>query len=287
MSSQFSSVARAVASAAARSIRQLGIFELLIFMMLQPGLALAQTITVATQNNEPYEAQVDGQVVGLFSEIVTAAFKKVDVDVVYAFVPWKRAYLMAKDGNADATMPWYKTVDREQDFLFSDPVVLTVNKFFIVKDRSIPTDFQWNSVADFKKFRVGGVDGYWYQEEFRKNGIQLDLAMSDRLNVKKLRDGRFDTFVADELIGWYLIGNEFPGRTKEFATLDKPESVCSSHLIAAKRNAKSMALISEFNRGLLLLIESGEYDRIRRKYAVNIQSPGYANDLQKNALGCK
>ena len=226
----------------------------------------AQTPKVVTDNYPPYTITGGNKVSGVFVEILDASLKKSGGTAQYDVVPWARATAMAESGEVTATVPWFKTAEREAIYIFSDPVISATNKIFIKKGGKVPANLDWKTYADFKPYKFGGVTGYWYEEGFKKAGVPLEMVTKDEQNVQKLAAGRIDAFITDELVGWALIKKMLPGKEGEFTTVDKPESVSPLHVIAGKKAAGSAKFIESVNDGLKKIRASGEYDKIAAKY---------------------
>ena len=226
----------------------------------------AETFKVSTENYAPYTITGGGKVSGVFAELLDASLKQSGHVVQYEVVPWARATAMADSGDVTATVPWFKTVEREAIYVFSDPIVNATNKVFIKKGGKVPVGLDPADYANFKPYKVGGTIGYWYEAAFKKAGVPLDMVPKDDQNVQKLQVGRIDAFITDELVGWALIKQLFPGKEGEFATVDKPEGVSPLHVIANKKFAGSAKFIEAVNEGLKKIKASGEYDKIVAKY---------------------
>lgn len=227
----------------------------------------AEAIKVVTDNYPPYTITADGKVSGgVYVDLLNAILKDSGVSAEYLAVPWKRATLMAESGEAEATMPWFKTPEREAVFQFSDPIVIATNRIFIKKGGALPANLDWKTYADFKPYRFGGTTGYWYEEGFKAAGVPLESVAKDDQNIQKLEAGRIDAFITDELVGTALIKKLFPGREGEFATADKPDSVAPSFIMVGKKLPGSAKLIETINDGLKKIKASGEYDRIVARY---------------------
>lgn len=225
----------------------------------------AESFKITTDSYTPYTI-TEGKVTGAFSEIVDAALKQGGHDVSYQVAPWTRAMVMAQEGDVSATMPWFKTPEREANFLYSDPVMDATNKIFIKKNGPVAANLNWNTYADFKPYKFGGVIGYWYVLGFNKAGVTLELVPRDEQNVKKLEAGRIDAFIGDELVSWALIKKMYPGREGEFTTVEKVESTAPLYVLATKSMPGSANFISQLNDGLKKIRASGEYDKIIAKY---------------------
>ena len=237
----------------------------LIALLMSAGV-YAENFKVSTDNYAPYIIVDGGKVSGVFAELLEASLKQGGDTVKYEAVPWKRATTMAESGDVAATVPWFKTAEREAIYLYSDPVIDATNKIFIKKGGKVPANLDWKSYADFKPYKFGGVTGYWYEEGFKKAGVPLDMVSSDEKNVQKLASGRIDAFITDELVGMALIKKLLPGKEGDFEMVEKPDGAASLHVMAAKKLPGSAKLIESINDGLKKIKASGEYDAIVAKY---------------------
>lgn len=227
---------------------------------------LADNFTITTDDYAPYTI-VDGtNVGGIVTDIVAAALTAEGHTVGFVAAPWARAMSMAESGEATGTMPWFRTPEREEKFLYSETVINARNLIFFRKGGKLKKDLAWESYADLSPYRMGGVIGYWYVEGFRKAGIEPQLVKRDEQNVRKLEAERIDAFITDELVGRALIKKIFPGKEAEFDTVDKPDSAAALHVIARKGNAAGEKMVASLNAGLLKLKESGELEQIVAKY---------------------
>ena len=92
--------------------------------------ALADNFTITTDDYVPYTI-VDGKnVSGVVTDIVAAALKAEGHTVSFVAAPWARAMSMAESGEATGTMPWFKTPEREEKFLYSEAVIDAKNVIF-------------------------------------------------------------------------------------------------------------------------------------------------------------
>lgn len=241
--------------------------SLVIIILLLCSMSLfAETITIATDEYEPYViVDEDGNHSGVIVEIVKKSFEKVNIDVIFENYPYIRGIKKLERNEVDATMPKFKTEERMKKYLFTDPIIESTSKIFYVKGRKIKDDFKWKTLDDFKKYKVGGTIGYWYLEEFEKIGLIADISSTDESNIRKLYIGRVDVFIIDEITGWELIRKFYSESVDKFAVVEREESKAELCLMLNKNNLKSDRLMKKFSEGLKLLKESGEYNKIISK----------------------
>ena len=140
------------------------------------------TINLLTGEWPPYTSK--SELKGKMAEaIVSEAFKLEGVTVKYEYYPWKRSYRSAKEGFGAGTFPWYKSEQRENDFIVTkEPLLKVKNVFFHLKS----LDFQWESYEDLKKYSIGGTIGYTDTALLQSKGLNVQLVPREELNLKKL-----------------------------------------------------------------------------------------------------
>lgn len=238
---------------------------LLLFVLFCYGTINAMdTVVIATDDYDPYTLYRDNGS-GVILDIIREAFAKVEVEVQFRFMPWKRCEMNVSEGKLFAATPYFKTDKRLKEYDFSDPLILSRNVFFYNKE-TVPDDFFWTELSDFKEYRMGGVIGYWYMEAFKKAGLKVSLVPTDLQMLKMILLNRIDFCVLDEITGRRLINTHLNGEMEHFGILEKPESIDSFHLLISRIYPGSKELTEKFNRGLRALKESGEYHKILKRY---------------------
>ncbi|MBU2713414.1 transporter substrate-binding domain-containing protein [Zooshikella harenae] len=93
--------------------------------------------------------------------LVIAVFELINIPVEVQYHPWKRCEKLVENGDYFGALPYFKNKDRENRFIFSTPIVNSVNTFFYSVER-FPEGFTWSSLNSFKKYTIAAVNGYWY-----------------------------------------------------------------------------------------------------------------------------
>jgi polar amino acid transport system substrate-binding protein len=202
---------------------------------------------------------------GIFSRIVSEAFALEGIRAVYKFYPWKRGYLLAKQGQLDGSVTWAPTPERQRDFHFSDPVIFSRKVFFHLKELT----FEWRSVKDLIPFRIGATAQYTYGEAFdqavQEGILNVEYVNRDSLNIRKLLQRRIDLFPMEIKVGYNLIRAEASPEQAGLIT-HHPEPVQETPIcVVISRNIddrRARRLIETFNRGLQRLKQSGRYGEL-------------------------
>jgi len=201
---------------------------------------------------------------GVASHIVSEAFKNAGDEVKYGFFPWKRAFSSAQDGdNWIGSVIWSRSEERETNFLYSDPVIISKQVFFHRKG----FDFDWNSYDDLGKYKIGAAIGYFYGDEIEnaeKDGkLRLSRISKEENNFKKLMASRIDLVVATIDVGYELLYKHFtPAQAALVTNHSKVTRETGYHLIVSKKSSNAQAIIDRFNKGLKELKASGRYEKM-------------------------
>jgi len=234
---------------------------LLSFMLVvAPVSVLAnEKVTLAAGDWEPFTSSREENA-NIAELIVIDAFKLVDIDVELKYFPWKRSFEMTKKGDFVGTFPWQVTKDREKDFYISEQTILVEKTvFFHLKDN----EFNWETLDDLKKYKIGVTIGYSSENILEAKGIKVSKVPKEDLNYKKLLKSRIDAYPAAFFVGYYQINMLFdPAKAALFTNHSKPLSEDGYHMLISKNIPNGKELVAKFDKGLKMLKESGAYDVI-------------------------
>lgn len=226
-----------------------------------------QNVKIGTGEYAPYTSESMAEK-GFFSEIVTKAFKAVNFTPEYSFYPWRRCKHLLEKNKLFAVMPYTKTEKREKKFNFSNKVAASTGRFFYLKSR-FPLGIGFSKFEDLKDLKIGGTLGYWYEDVYKEAGLKVDYVASDDLNLKKLKVGRIDAFIMNELQGRTMIKEKYPNQEDEFAVSEKPTDQSWFYLMIAPGYPGSQEITKVFNHGLQLIKKNGTYGQILQKYGLS------------------
>ncbi len=226
------------------------------------GVTFAQeTIRLSTAEFAPFTSK-SLKYNGVINRVITEAFALEGVKVEYTWYPWKRAYRAAKEEDFDGSSYWYKTPEREKDFLFSDVVTKSTYAFFYIKG----SPFNWNTLEDLQGMPIGGTIGYFYKEMFepleKSEKLEVHWVPKDEHNLKKLIKNRIKIFPSNIDVAFDLLQNHFtPKEIQSFTYHPKPLRESSAYLILSKKVKRNLRMLKLFNKGLKRLKASGQYDQ--------------------------
>ncbi|MEW7866673.1 substrate-binding periplasmic protein [Aeromonas diversa] len=229
-------------------------------MLLWCQLVQGEPVRIAVGEWPPYvSAKLPQQ--GFLCELVKEAFKEVGVEASFHFFPWQRSYKLTLAGEYQATMPWFRSAEREQTFYFSQPLGRFTTRLFALADRPLP------ELGALRGYRVGGTRSYYYGEKFAslQPGLEMEWSMSDEQTLGKLLLGRTDVMVMDEQVVAFLLKAKGVPRDKLRA---HPDPVWSQEgvLLIPRQLPNAKDMVMRFNLGLRRLQESGRFDRYWQPY---------------------
>ncbi len=224
----------------------------------------AETVTLATGEWPPYTSeQREGY--GFITEILSQVFEEMEVEPKYEFHTWEECYELVKHGNIWAAFPYGYTEERAEEVLFSATVGDSTTKFFYY---SIPPAETYVTLEELQPYTIVGITGYFYEEDFRRAGLNVTYVNDETQALHKLFAGEAQLLPLNELVGRALIKQLFPEHTEEFDTLDTPYNVNELKLIVSKDYAESAELLKLFNKELKRFKKTKYYNTILRKYGL-------------------
>ncbi len=140
---------------------------------------------------------------GIHSKRVMDVFKAMGYRVRLEFLPWQRAYEQTRQGIYVGTFSWLSTADRAAVFYVPDhPIARAYQKAFYKKSR-FPGGLDLSSLRDIATLglRPVGVGSYWYEEAYKRLGIDADIVTNPESAWRFLNAGRADVFVEEEEVG--------------------------------------------------------------------------------------
>ncbi len=221
------------------------------------------TLRMATGEWPPYVSQKLPNHGGVV-ELMRAVVEEMGMRLSYEFVPWPRAEALVKNGDVYAAFPYAKTEAREVDFDFSDAIFASYSVFFYFKPHLPTADF--NSLDDLKRYRIAGVNGFFYLDILEKAGIQVTTLSQRRQLVLWLYRDRVDLVPMDLIGGRALINEIFPEDAHHFHYIPKNigehKGGLDSHLLVSRSFEQAETITQKFNQALQRLKADGRYQKI-------------------------
>lgn len=217
-------------------------------------------VQLAAGNFAPYTTS-EAENGGMLTEVVERAFSKVGIQAETHFMPWKRSYAETEAARQDGTFPWSITNEREEAFLYSEPLYTFVRRGFVMADSAIQAQTP-EALAGKRMCRPQGYSLQGVNADMANKGLITHIAPPDMPTCfRMLAVGRVDYVVLAEGEGWANAKSVLGGKGKVRA-LDIVFYQYTNHLIVSRKHPNGKVLIKQFNEGLHRLKASGEYQAI-------------------------
>jgi polar amino acid transport system substrate-binding protein len=244
---------------ARRAVTAVAVVSILAFAVSGSALATPR-IDIVTEDYPPYEMAVEQDGLhGFDYEVATEAFRRMGYEANILFLPWKRALNEAETGRAAGILTCAHHPDRERFILFSEPISVFTNGFFVRKAHEGP-DIQ--TVEDVVGQPVASMAGYESLAVLQNLGAKPIEAQTTELGLKMLAAGRFDYLMGAREPTEYIIRREEMSGQFEFIALTTRDF----HFCFSKSYEGVEDLIGPFNEALAEMRADGTYDAIHDKY---------------------
>ena len=199
---------------------------------------------------------------GLAAEIVTAAFNQVGYRATFVVAPWARAQMMVKEGQLDGLgIAWY-TDKRAKTMAYSQPFLKT--EIVLIKHKDDLERYQTPDDLEDKHFSI--LRGYGYTNLLPLDSIQTTVLDSLEQSLQMLVNRRIDLTIEDKLNARYHLSH-LPEQTQEkIAFVPQPLKINNLHITISRSKKNHALTISDFNRGLELILQNGTYHKILNAY---------------------
>ncbi|WP_421868278.1 substrate-binding periplasmic protein [Motiliproteus sp.] len=198
---------------------------------------------------------------GVAAEIVQAAFKQVDYDVEVLIYPWQRAQNMVKQGALDGMAIAWFTDERNLRMLYSRPYLNT--EIVLLQHRDDDNSYAQPKSMEGKLFAV--IRGYGYLNSIPTNYYQTSVSDSLEQSLMMLGRKRVDLTLEERLNAFHRLAL-MTDDERQRVRFGRSLQVRPLHLTVSRGHPNHRRIIDDFNHGLDLLIEKGDYARILKRY---------------------
>lgn len=204
----------------------------------------------------------NGQIKGIYADIIRDACKSLSVTPKFRRYPWKRCLNYVKEGKADAIFPPIRTEEREGFLFFPDEPIMVKKVSVFARNES---EISVGKLDDLKGLVIGVNTGYSYGKEFDAyKGLKKDYSRNINMQVRKLMSRRMDVAVAVEMPFRYI--------SEKMGIADKIKRIyviseSASYLAFSKTGGEKNRLRTEkFSQILKTLKKEGAVQKIIDKY---------------------
>jgi polar amino acid transport system substrate-binding protein len=226
-----------------------------------------EPLRIVTEELPPYNMTQDGRITGLSTEIVQAVMKEAGAQGEIQSMPWARAYDIALHGENVLIYSITRTPQREKLFKWVGVVAPTHWYLYARADRKI----RLSRVDDARSYQTATVNEDAGEQYLVDKGFvigkHLQSSHKYEHNYEKLRAGRVDLWISDELNALYLVrqAGEDPARTIVQA-LPLPDLAPEGGLGMAFSLKTPDAVVERFRKALATIKKNGTYEQLHKKW---------------------
>ncbi|SOB94987.1 substrate-binding periplasmic protein [Thalassospira xiamenensis] len=235
-----------------------------------PQAGAHQTLVIVTNDYPPYIHAAARE--SFLPDLFRAIGQEMNVSFEFHFKPWKRGEQDVENLEAWGTLPYRRSEERERKFNFSDALYIEDSPFFAYNAQGRKPAIPYEELSDLKPYRLGGIQGYYYQPWFDDAGLNVEYALTEEQNFKMLHIGRIDLFSTARSVGWYVIRNLFPPEEAEkFYTIEKPLLPGSGlFLMTSKDYPNGDELLERFNTALAIVKQNGTFESLMNRHELSV-----------------
>ncbi|RXZ44112.1 hypothetical protein EBB06_06105 [Crenobacter cavernae] len=183
-------------------------------------------------------------------------FREAGLQLRVLQLPWARCLSEAALGRVDGVLPTFRTSEREQKFVFSEPVVQQEMAFFYAREH-YPDGLGWKSYSELRGARLGMLLGGSVDTQMERTlaeGGVVNRVVDAETLMRLLALGRLDLVALDRQAGLYEL--QRLGLGKRLAASEKPVSVRPA-AIALSRESGAAQLMPRINAAIARLRAQG------------------------------
>ena len=235
---------------------------MLVFGLLISLKAFSEPLSIVGNSWPPYVEKTH-ETKGLAMEIVATALQQKGYQPRINIETWSRVLEGVEIGVYDVVAAIWKTPERENKLLFSNPYLVNQVKFIKMKS----TEAKYQSLDDLTGYLIGVVKDYAYDEAFLQSKILIKIPQNHIVqNLLKLTKGEIDLTLGDERALRYEINHYMRGYAPQLEFLSKPLSQRSLHIAVSKQNQNAKKIVTDFNQAITKMTKDGSLDAIVKKY---------------------
>ena len=223
-------------------------------------------VRIVTEEFPPYNYTEGGKITGLGTEVVEAVLQQLGLHGQFQSLPWARAYETASNIPDVLIYSMVRTPEREKRFKWVGVIAPSEYYLFSLADKALSL----SSLEKARGLQIGTVnqsvgEQFLLSKGFVK-GKNLQASAKNELNYEKLRLGRIDLWIMNQLTAYHLVRQS--GQNPEKAlhkALAMPELSSQSYYMAFGAQT-SHVTVEHFRKALESLQRNGSFDRLQRKW---------------------
>jgi len=232
------------------------IFLIIITTLFFLPTAMAeQNLTLGNSDWPPFTIKGEGQ--GASERLVCGALRRAGWTCSVKVYDWDQVLEDASEGAVDGIAAVWKTPEREQFLLYSEPYLTNRIVPVIAKDSQIFVQ----KLSDLRGWRVAMVHGYAYGEEIEKAKSSMTIVpvVSSAEAFKAVQEDKADIALVDDLVARSQAEID---EGLEFKVIDAVLAHRELYVAVSRQHPRAEQIISDFHRYYEIMLKDGAVNDI-------------------------
>ena len=196
---------------------------------------------------------------GTAAWVTRAVLARQGLEMHLSVRPWARALSETQEGIFDGLIGVWRNPDREHALLFPKPLGITNQIGFMAR---VGTSISVNDLRQLRGLTIGVVNGYANPPAVEEAQLQLEPAVDDLRNLRKLLIGRIDLALIDKGVARYLLRTQLTSGLAKLRWLEPAVTEMPLYTALSRRSTEVQARVAQFNVGLERMRQDGELDQV-------------------------
>ena len=214
---------------------------LTLTLILLPVTSWAKPISVATSQWAPY-IHAENQPLGTAADILKQVLSQEQQTIAWHYQNYDLALELVAKGKQQAAFPYFKTAEREQRVLFSEPIFSVTSGIYYNRQRERKLNF-----SQLNSHRFGRVSGYSYGQVIDAYLSNAVIYPSEKDALESLFKNEIDFLPMTESVMNTMLNQGYRDQALLIKKIDKIEGNDTLHLIAPN-TVEGNVLISKVNQ---------------------------------------
>jgi len=232
-------------------------FYLVLFFSAFSSIAQTKVLKFSSDVWPPF-TNVEGEK-AIAIDIAEKALERVNVQSDYVITDFDAVIEGINTGEFDGSLAFWKSEEREEKLLFSDPYL--ENQLILVGRKG--TNVSLTSLSELSHSKIGLVAGYAYEDHLKDiSDLQIVYGKNDQDNLENLLSEKVDFMLVDALLMQYLLKYEINDVSAMLEFAKEPLIVKPLHLALRKDTPNAEKIISLFNEEIKKMVLEGSYNEL-------------------------
>lgn len=238
-------------------------------LLLWPvGVAVAEPLSVRADYWYPLNGEPDSERPGFAIEILRGIFSDSEWEIDYQLADWSRSLELARDGRIDCVVGVYRSEAPKLAYP-ETPLAWDTAAFYVRAD----SDWRYHDPSSLQDVSVGLIAGYGYGEKLDRYIVEhrgderlrfMHGHQPLRRNLKKLMRGRVDVLVESPFVMESQLRRM--GLSDQVREAGRVGQRMPLYFACNPDREGVTGLLSDFDRGMRELRETGEVGEIMSRY---------------------